>query len=369
MKEIQIVSFDNPYPPNYGGVIDVFYKIKSFHDIGYKIHLHCFYDDRIQFEPLEKYCHKIYQYPKRKNILLLLSQKPYRNAIRNSKELIENIEKTMAPIIFEGLHSTTNLLGHNLKNNCYLRTHNIEHDYHLGLSKKTSNIFKKLFYSIEALKFKKYERIVNTFRAIITLSKKDNIYFSSKYNLKTHLIPVFHGNTTIESKEGFGKFAFYHGDLRISDNIESALFLIKIFSKTKYKLIIGGSVFPKKISKIIKTYKNIQFKNITNNYNLELLLREAHINISWSFQESGTKLKVFNSLYKGRHCIINKNIVDDKKIQSLCHMVKNENEILNTIDILFNKKFTLEDNRTRVLMKYTTDQSIKKIVSILNQID
>jgi len=50
-------------------------------------------------------------------------------------------------------------------------------------------------------------------------------------------------------------------------------------------------------------------------------------------------------------------------------MVKNENEILNTIDILFNKKFTLEDNRTRVLMKYTTDQSIKKIVSILNQID
>ena len=31
-----------PYPPNYGGVIDVFYKIKSLHAIGIKIILHCF---------------------------------------------------------------------------------------------------------------------------------------------------------------------------------------------------------------------------------------------------------------------------------------------------------------------------------------
>ena len=34
--ELNIVSFDVPYPPDYGGVIDVFYKIKeliffSFH--------------------------------------------------------------------------------------------------------------------------------------------------------------------------------------------------------------------------------------------------------------------------------------------------------------------------------------------------
>ena len=28
-KEVHIVSFDVPYPPNYGGVIDVFYKIKT----------------------------------------------------------------------------------------------------------------------------------------------------------------------------------------------------------------------------------------------------------------------------------------------------------------------------------------------------
>ena len=29
LKNINIVSFDIPYPPNYGGIIDVFYKIKA----------------------------------------------------------------------------------------------------------------------------------------------------------------------------------------------------------------------------------------------------------------------------------------------------------------------------------------------------
>ena len=28
-KEIHIITFDIPYPANYGGVIDVFYKIKA----------------------------------------------------------------------------------------------------------------------------------------------------------------------------------------------------------------------------------------------------------------------------------------------------------------------------------------------------
>ena len=45
-KEIHIVTFDIPYPVNYGGVIDVFYKIKALKEAGIKIHLHCFYHKR-----------------------------------------------------------------------------------------------------------------------------------------------------------------------------------------------------------------------------------------------------------------------------------------------------------------------------------
>jgi hypothetical protein len=41
-KHLHIISFDVPYPANYGGVIDVFYKLKNLHKAGVKIILHCF---------------------------------------------------------------------------------------------------------------------------------------------------------------------------------------------------------------------------------------------------------------------------------------------------------------------------------------
>ena len=41
-KHLHIISFDVPWPADYGGVIDVFYKVKALHDIGVKVHLHCF---------------------------------------------------------------------------------------------------------------------------------------------------------------------------------------------------------------------------------------------------------------------------------------------------------------------------------------
>ena len=36
-KTLQIVIFDNPCPPDYGGVIDVFYKIKALKALGVRI--------------------------------------------------------------------------------------------------------------------------------------------------------------------------------------------------------------------------------------------------------------------------------------------------------------------------------------------
>ena len=41
-KNLHVISFDIPWPVNYGGVIDVFYKITALAGLGVKIHLHCF---------------------------------------------------------------------------------------------------------------------------------------------------------------------------------------------------------------------------------------------------------------------------------------------------------------------------------------
>ena len=39
---LNIICFDVPFPADYGGAIEEFYKIKSLHAAGVKIYLHCF---------------------------------------------------------------------------------------------------------------------------------------------------------------------------------------------------------------------------------------------------------------------------------------------------------------------------------------
>ena len=41
-NKLHIISLDIPFPANYGGVIDIFYKLKSLSNLGVEIILHCF---------------------------------------------------------------------------------------------------------------------------------------------------------------------------------------------------------------------------------------------------------------------------------------------------------------------------------------
>ena len=67
-RVLHIVSFDNPFPPVYGGIIEVFFKIKPLHDLGVCIHFHCFVDLIPQKNPeLERITEKIYYYQNDKN--------------------------------------------------------------------------------------------------------------------------------------------------------------------------------------------------------------------------------------------------------------------------------------------------------------
>ena len=57
---LNVVSFDVPFPPNYGGVIDVYYKLVALRDSGVKIYLHAFVYGRQPSPQLEQICEKVY---------------------------------------------------------------------------------------------------------------------------------------------------------------------------------------------------------------------------------------------------------------------------------------------------------------------
>jgi len=99
-KVIQLVAFNIPYPPDYGGVIDIFYKIKALCECGIAINLHCFEYDRPQAVELEKYCANVFYYPRKIGVRYQVSLKPYIVTTRINSLLLKNLSSCNAPIIF-----------------------------------------------------------------------------------------------------------------------------------------------------------------------------------------------------------------------------------------------------------------------------
>ena len=366
-KSIHLVSFDNPYPPNYGGIIDIFFKIKELHKLNISIYLHVYlFDNKTKQIDLEKYCRKIYYYKRKNSFLSLFSKLPFRIKSRSSHELIANLKSLNIPIIFEGLHTTYPLTQFNFKN-VYVRTHNIEHEYFFGLYKSEKNLFKKLFFYVEALKLKNNEKILEKASGIFTISPFEQEYFTKIYGKKTFYIPVFHETKSIKNNHKKGDFILYHGDLRVADNVRAALFLIDIYKESSFKFVVASSCKNKAVLRKIKKYDNISFKDIPTQKSLNQLFEKAQINTLLTFQKTGIKLKLLNTLYQGKHIISNTKMIEDTGLTALCELANTKKEILEKTSKLFFKNFSNEQikKRQEKLLAFSPEENAKKLVQII----
>jgi len=142
---IHIISFDIPFPANYGGVIDIYYKLKALHERGVKVHLHCFEYNREPAPQMELLCEEVHYYPRKTGLIPNLSLLPYIVVSRKSEKMIKTLLKDDYPILFEGMHSCYHLSDPRLKGRVKVyRESNIEHQYYHHLARAESSISRKL---------------------------------------------------------------------------------------------------------------------------------------------------------------------------------------------------------------------------------
>lgn len=357
-KKIHIVSFDNPFPPNYGGVIDVFYKLKALCELDFEIYLHCFVSQiPLESSELKKVVKEVYFYKKTKNIFNFFSKYPFSVVSRWDKNLITRLNEVEAPVFFEGLQSTFILNKTTFLNRkIYLRLHNLEDKYYKGVYKSEQNYLKKILYKLESFKYKRYQNILKKFDKVFTLSSFETNIVQEKYK-NAEYIPVFHGNKKVSNLSQHGKYAFFNGDLRLSDNKKAVQSLIAIFKKIPdYTLIIASSIERKWVESNTVLYPNIVYVEILNQQHLKTLLQEAHISVMLSFQQSGTKLKVINSLFQTRFCIINSNMIDEVAVKNLCKICESESDFIDAINKLKQLPFVDSKSRQVVLDNYFDDK-------------
>ncbi|HWB64206.1 MAG TPA: hypothetical protein VG603_11890 [Chitinophagales bacterium] len=351
-KYLHIVSFNVPYPPDYGGVIDVFYKIKALSDLGIKIYLHCFHYGREQSGELDKICEKVFYYPRKKFFQAIYSKVPYIVGSRKSDELLTNLSADEHPVLFEGLHTCFYLNHPLLKDKIKaVRMHNVEWDYYRSLKEAERNYLIKFYFYYESQKLRRFENELKHADKIFAISKSDYEYLRQSYE-NIFYVPAFHNNEKVTSETGKGDFILYQGNLSVAENNQAAMFIAKkIAEGMPYKFVIAGKQPTSALKKEVKNIPNIQLVDSPPFYKMAELMKDAHINLLFTFQNTGIKLKLLNSLYRGRFCVVNGKMVNNTGLEKLCVIEDNPNATKRILADLMQMEFTQHDieKRSRVL--------------------
>lgn len=369
-QHLHIISFNIPYPANYGGVIDVFYKAKELTEAGIKVHLHCFEYGRKRSHELEQLFYSVNYYRRNISKKYLFKRYPYIIETRHSEKLLNNLLKDDYPILMEGIHTSILLQEKKLKNRIKLvRTHNIEHDYYRNLSKAETDPFKKYYFYTEAGKLKKFEKVLAKADHLVAISQKDYQYFSRKFE-RVSYIPAFHPYQKVESHTGKGKYVLYHGNLSVPENSNVVRFLLtEVFQDLHFPVIIAGLNPSHTLKRMVENHTHVKLIANPDDNQLKELINKAQVNISITGQATGMKLKLLNTLYNGRFCVVNNKMLNGNGLDSLCEIANDAPSIKKQIIKLMESEFTLEmkaERETALSKLYNNGNNVSRLIELIS---
>ncbi|MBI3883558.1 MAG: mannosyltransferase, partial [Sphingobacteriales bacterium] len=198
-QHLHIITHTVPWPADFGGVVDLFYKLKALYQQGVKIHLHCFTQGRKPQAALNKYCVSVNYYKRENNISSFSFTLPYIVSSRKDKALLVNLTKDNYPILIEGIHCAYLLYKVELDNRkVILRLHNVEFEYYHRLAQHEQNFFKRLYYLHESKLLKLFEKAITNKVLIAAVSKQDVTLYQQNFGTANiHFLPVFLPYTSV----------------------------------------------------------------------------------------------------------------------------------------------------------------------------
>ncbi len=346
---IHIITHDVPYPADFGGVIDLFYKIRALHAEGVGIHLHCFVKKRPPQEALNAYCLSVNYYPRKKSGRHFF-RLPYIVSSRISEDLNRRLAADNHPVLFEGVHCSFPLDAGLLKNRAVLlRLHNAEFVYYRHLYRHEQSPFRKIYYRLESLMLERYERKLARLAPIAAVSEQDVATYRKHFKpIAIEHIPVFLPYTRPTGQPGKGTYCLYHGNLQISENEEAACWLLEqVFSKLSIPFVIAGKKPGSRLNELAHRHQHTCLVADPDERTMQDMIAKAQINILPSFNNTGVKLKLLNALYNGRHCLTNKKGAEGAGPEGLCFIAEDADEYIKAIGYLYDIPFTKEDLEKR----------------------
>lgn len=346
-RHLHIVCLDAPWPADYGGAIDMFYKIKALSKAGIRIHLHYFqYNDREITDDLSQLCESVEAYPRKTGREGLRGHQPYIVASRNNEALLDNLNRDDYPVLLEGIHCTGMVSQIRKGKKIMVRVHNLESAYYRNLAKAERSWLKKFYFRRESRLLEKYEKTLPQDVFYACINHDDLPHFGTALN-SFHL-PAFIPFQHIKSETGIGNFCLYHGNLSVPENEKAALWLLQhVFSKIRVPFVIAGKKPSKRLEKMAHLCQHTCLVADPKPQEMDDLVRKAHINILPAFSTTGVKLKLLHALYRGRHCVVNPEMTSGTGLEAACHTGKTADALASIVAQLHNQPFTEEEIRLR----------------------
>ncbi|MCA1747858.1 MAG: hypothetical protein LC655_09190, partial [Bacteroidales bacterium] len=228
-------------------------------------------------------------------------------------------------------------------------------------------LFRKLFLASEARKLTHYEQVLQNADKLLSISTTDTSYFNEKYRNSIH-VSAFQMHEHVTASPGKGEYILFHGNLSVPENERALLYLVKnVLSRVSYHVVIAGKNPAGYVRRLCNKYPHIELVPNPEGAKMDKLVAEAHINLLYTYQPTGLKLKLLHSLYGGKHCMANPLMLSGSGLESLCNIYRSPGEAVEMIGDLMKTAFKKEEvqRRTEKLQEYNNDFNAGKILALL----
>jgi len=371
--KLDIVSFGVPFPPNYGGAIDVYYRLVALKQLGVSIHLHCFtYDDKKPSEDLEKLCDQVTYYKRETGYRSIFTKLPYVVATRMPQSLLINLASGNGPIFFDGLHTCGFIGRKELQHRpSFVRMHNIEWEYYMFLCQTSTSWWRKLHFKRESMKLRRFEReVVQNADVIFAISIGDQGYFANRHK-NAHVLTPFHQYDEVMALTGEGDYVLLHGDLSVEDNLANVEDIAAICTKLDLRYKVAGRAPGEEGIARLKKLKSAELHLNVSDEEMLKLMQNAQVQIIDSSITSGFKLKLLSALFTARHVIV-RDVLVSGNLGKVVHTYVNQSEIESLLIPLMQQPVTQKDIAVRksvLLPNLSNAANASKLIKLLSEYD
>ena len=303
--KILVVAPDFPYPPNHGGRVDIWERIKKLHAFGAQVDLvYTSYDDEHaeNLAEVSRYVGQIIPVKRVKDIFYLLKLRPYQVASRKNL-LGMKLKQHYDYIILESEYVIDFALNDTANAKLALRVHNDEVSYYRSLFSSSKSVAKKLYYYLESLLFKRNKRkYFDRVDIALYISPEEMEKNSALNSGQSYYYPPDLSFTSFKTVRPANQRVLFVGNLFTVNNIDGLVWYLqnvhdKLVEKfPDYELIVAGNTKGQNVEHLLNKARIVFYDSPAT---LDDIYAQAAVFINPMLYGAGVKLKTLNAVTEG----------------------------------------------------------------------